>query len=71
MNYEDSKRIMLEQREEGKRRVAIAGEAIATPPVDNSNDPPGRRNPIRPGRFWARSTAGVYMNGHRRRMNGY
>lgn len=30
-----------------------------------------RRPAVAPGRFWARSSAGVYMNQHRRSMNGY
>jgi hypothetical protein len=32
---------------------------------------PSRRNPIKPGRFWARSSAGVFMNQQRRKNNGY
>lgn len=73
MTYEESKRVMLEQREEGRRIAAIMGDL--PPMVDNSNDPPSQskaeRAKNKPGRFWARSSAGVYMNNHRRKMNGY
>lgn len=75
MTYEESKRVMLDQREEGRRIAAITGEALATPPADNSKDTTrqskAERAKNKPGTQWARSTAGVYMNQHRRRMNGY
>jgi hypothetical protein len=30
-----------------------------------------KRNPIKPGRFWARSSSGVFLNKQRRKNNGY
>lgn len=75
MNYEESRRIMLEQREEGRRMAGIVSAALAIPPVDNSNDTrrqsSAERAKNKPGRFWARSSSGVYMNKHQRQMNGY
>lgn len=63
---------MLAQRYEQKRIEALL--QVPQPPVeisDNRKQSKAERAKNKPGRFWARSSAGVYMNAHRRRMNGY
>lgn len=74
MNYEESKRLMLDQREEARRRGEIVAASMAVQPVNSTDgvrQSAAERKKNKPGRFWARSSAGVYMNAHRRKMNGY
>lgn len=72
MTYEDSRQMRLDQIEEGRRMAAITHESLNAPPIvpDNSRQSSQERAKNKPGRFWARSSGGVYMNQHRRRMNG-
>jgi hypothetical protein len=75
MTYERSMEIRRAQIEEARRSLGIVQAALAAPPVDNSRDTlrqsRAERARNKPGRFWARSSAGVYMNQQRRRNNGY
>lgn len=55
-----------EEKAERARISAIVAASLAVPLVDNSNDTlrqsRAERKKNKPGKFWARSSAGVYLN---------